>query len=289
MTWLTRLLWLSLPLTLGDLFAQSFEGGSDALRWVGVVLAWGLWAAGLLAALLRSPQALVALRVLLPLAVVGGAVAAVVTTPGALGWVGLASAAVAAVASMSAEVGYEYINGASYGDEARFPLRPPAVLLLGPIALVWLVTAVPLPAAALALADGRWVVGGVLLVLGVPGAWWGVRVLSRLTQRWCVFVPAGITVVDDMALAEPTLMRSSDIVGLGPAPVDTTALDLTAGASGLILQVDLGGRGEFIPAAPRGGVTEAVSASSVLLAPSRPGALVRHARARGIGAVPDPA
>ena len=285
MTWLTRLLWLTLPITLGDLLAQSLADRSDAVQVVATVLAWGLWAAGLLAGLVRAPWALLVLRIVTPLAVVGGAVAAVGDTPELLGWIGLATAAVAAVAAMSAEVGYECINGASYGDEARFPLRPPAVLLLGPIGLVWALTAVPLPVAALALAAEQWVLGGVLAVLGAGAAWWGVRVLARLTRRWCVFVPAGVTLVDDMALAEPTLMRSKDIVAVGPAAVGTDALDLSAGATGLILQIDLNGAGDFLPAAPRGGVTEPVSEASVLIAPSRPGALLRHARERGVGVV----
>jgi hypothetical protein len=287
MTWLTRLLWLTLPITLGDLLARSLTDRSDAVALVATVLAWGLWAAGLLASLVRAPWALMVMRIVMPLAVTAGVAASLGTTPGLLGWAGLASAAVAAVASMSAEVGYECINGAAYGDEARFPLRPPAVLLLGPIGLVWALTAIPLPAAALALAAQQWVLGAVLAVLGVAAAWWGVRVLAPLTQRWAVFVPAGITIVDAMALAEPTLMRAADIVSVGPAPADTTALDLSAGASGLIVQIDLNGEGDVIPAAPRGGVTEPVRAASVLIAPSRPGALVRHARERRLGRVND--
>jgi hypothetical protein len=285
MTWLTRLLWLTLPITLGDLVAESLTGRSDAVWLVGTVLAWGLWVAGLLASLVRAPWALLTLRLLAPLAVVAGAIAAIGTAPSVLGWIGLASAAVASVASMSAEVGYEFINGAAYGAEARFPLRPPAVLLLGPIALVWALTVVPLPVAALGLAAQQWAWGAALAVVGAVTAWWGVRVLSRLTRRWCVLVPAGVTIVDDMALAEPTLMRSTDIVNVSPAPADTTALDLSAGASGLIVQIDLNGEGDFIPAAPRGGVAQPVAAASVLIAPSRPGALLRELRTRRVGAL----
>lgn len=292
MTWLTRLLWLTLPITLGALVAASLADRCDAVALAATVLAWGLWAAGLLASLVRAPWALLVMRLVMPLAIVGGVVAASTQTPDVLGWIGLATAAVAVVASMTAEVGYECINGAAYGDEARFPLRPPAALLLGPIGLVWALATLPLPLAMLALAAQQWLLGALLAALGIPAAWWGVRVLARLTRRWCVFVPAGITLVDDLALAEPTLMRSVDIVAIGPATVGTTALDLTAGASGLIVQIDLNGAGDFVPAAPRGGVTEAVAAASVLMAPSRPGALLRHARERGVGVageVGDPA
>lgn len=284
MTWLTRVLWLSLPLTLGDLLTDALDDASSGLAWTAVVLGYGLWAAGLLASLVAQPWALLLLRIVAPLAAIAGAMAAIDVAPSLLGWGGIAAAAVAAAAAMSADVGYEYVNGASYGDEARFPLRPPAVLLLGPIALVWAMTALPLPVGLLALGDQQWVLGAALVLLGAPAAWWGVRVLSRLTRRWCVFVPAGITLVDDMALAEPTLLRNSDVVAVGPATVDTTALDLSAGASGLILEVDLQRSIDVVPAAPRGGVTEAVATASVLFAPSRPGALLRHARDRGLGA-----
>ncbi len=77
------------------------------------MLAWGLWAAGLLAGLVRGALGAARAEDRHPLAVVGGAVAAVGDTPELLGWIGLATAAVAAVAAMSAEVGYECINGAS--------------------------------------------------------------------------------------------------------------------------------------------------------------------------------
>lgn len=285
--WLTRLLWLTLPLTLGELLSDALDGRSDAVVLVAAALAWAVWAGALLATLVRTPWALVAMRVTIPVAVAAGTWAAIVQPPGALGWIGLASAAVAAVACCSAEVGYECINGAAYGDEARFPLRPPAALLVGPIGVVWALTTLPLPLAAMLLAAQQWALGAALAVAGTATAWWGVRVLSRLTRRWCVFVPAGITLVDDMALAEPTLMRAADIVSVGPAPAGTTALDLSVGALGLILQIDLDGEGDIVPAAPRGGVTEAVRASSVLIAPSRPGALVSMARERRIGVLSD--
>ena len=88
--------------------------------------------------------------------------------------------------------------------------------------------------------------------------------------------------LDDMALVDPTLMRAEDVVRLGPAAVDTDALDLSAGAAGLILQVDLAAQGSVVPAARRGSVTEAVETSAVLFAPSRPGALLAHAAERGL-------
>ncbi len=283
LTWITRALWLTLPLTLGDLLAGALDGRSDAVVVTGAVLSWGLWTATLLASLVLLPLTLLALRVMVPLALVAGVLAAIDTAPDLLGWIGLVSAAIALVTAMSADVGIDFVNGASYGDERRFPLRPPAALLLGPVPLVWASMALPLPAAALALAARQWGLGAVVGLLGAAALVWGTRVLSRLTARWCVFVPAGITIVDDMALVDPVLLRAEHVVRLGPAPVDTTATDLSVGATGLILQVDLSVPVAVVPVVRRGGVTEATEVGSLLFAPSRPGALLAHAATRRIG------
>jgi hypothetical protein len=284
LTWITRALWLTLPLTLGDLVAGALDGRSDPVVVTGAALAWSLWTATLLSSLVLLPLTLLALRVMVPLALVGGVLAAVDTAPEVAGWIGLVSAAVVLVTAMSADVGIDFVNGASYGDERRFPLRPPAALLLGPVPLVWALMALPLPAAALAVAARQWVVGVVVGLLGTVALVWGARVLSRLTARWCVFVPAGITIVDDMALVDPVLLRAEHVERLGPAPVDTTATDLSVGATGLILQADLSVPVSVVPTVGRGRVTQAIEVRSLLFAPSRPGALVAYAATRRIGA-----
>jgi len=281
-TWATRALWVTLPLTLGDLLADSLDGRSGAVRAVVVVLAWSLWACGLLASLVTRSVALTALRVVAPVPLVAAAVALLRddVSASAAGWVGAVTAAVVLVLALSAEVGADFIDGDSYGDERRFGLRPPGVLLLGPLPAVWAAVAVPLPVAAMLLAAERWVPGVALAVVGLPAAWWGLRVLHRLSRRCLVFVPAGMTLVDEMALAEPVLLRRRDVTRLGPAPADTTALDLSAGATGLILQVDLDPPVTVVPVVPRGEVAEPVSTGSLLFAPSRPGALLEHASTR---------
>jgi hypothetical protein len=284
LTWATRVLWLVLPLTLGELLADALDGRSAAVRATAAVLAWAVWAAGLAASLVASTATLTALRILAPLPLVAGLVGLVAgADPDVAGWIGLAAAVGAAACAMSAEVGEWFVNGSSYGDERRLPLRPPAALLLGPVELAWALTALPLPAGALLLAAGSWVAGGILVAVGAATAWWGARALHRLARRWAVFVPAGITVVDDLALAEPVLFRREAVTRLGPAPADTAATDLTAGAAGLILQLDVVAPLSVVPAAPRrGAVTEPVEVTSVLIAAGRPGALLTHAESRRI-------
>ncbi len=86
----------------------------------------------------------------------------------------------------------------------------------------------------LLLAGGRWVVGGIVAVVGCFAAAVAGRALHGLARRWLVVVPAGL-VIHDPLLAWPTRCCSSvrRSLALGPAPAEADdALDLTSGASG---------------------------------------------------------
>jgi hypothetical protein len=237
---------------------------------------------GLGASFVARPTTLTVLRILAPVPVVAGAVAATWSSPSPLGWIGIATAAVVAALAMSADVGGWFVDGASYGDERRVPLRPPGMLLLGPVEAAWAVTVVPLAAGVLLLAARAWVAGALVTAAGLATAWWGGRVLHRLAGRFIVFVPAGLTVVDDLALAEPVLLPRRSIVSFGPARVGDDAWDLSVGATGLILRVDLDAPVSLVPSVTRGATAEAVEVSSVLVAPARPGSVLRQAEERRI-------
>lgn len=280
LTWVVRALWLTLPLTVGDLISSSLDGRSAGVRGAAIALAWALWAGGLLASLVLQPVSLTVLRILAPLPLAVSVVCAVDVAPSGIGWVGVATSAVLLVAASSAAVGADFVDGASYGDERRFALRPPGVLLLGPLPLAWAVTALLLPIGILLSAARQWAAGAALAVVGALGAWWGFRVLHRLSRRCVVFVPAGLTLVDDLSAVDPVLFRRRDVHRIGPAPADTTALDLSAAATGLILQIDVDPAVAVTPTVGRGRTTEAVEARSVLIAPSMPGALLAHADER---------
>lgn len=188
----------------------------------------------------------------------------------------------AAAVALASALGDWFIDGASYGAERRFGLRPPAALLIGPLQLTWVVTVGPLLCGVLLLATSRWIAGGILAVLGLPLSWWGSMVSWRLARRWAVVVPAGVTLVDALALSEPILLRSKDLA-LGPAHVDSDATDLTAGAAGLVLSGDLSTPVEVTPAAKgRNDVVEASATSAVLFVPSRPGSLLTYCEQQGI-------
>lgn len=282
LTWALRALWLTLPLTVGDLVTAALADRSDAVGVTVVVLAWAVWAGGLLASLVVLPPALTALRILAPLPLAAAALGAVEVTPSGAGWLGLAAAAVVVVLALSAEVGADFIDGASYGDERRFGLRPPGALLLGPVQLTWLLTVAPLLVGLPLLAARSWLVGGALTALGLATAWWGVGVLHRLSRRCLVFVPAGLTLVDELTVVDPILFRRRDVGRLGPAPADSNALDLSGAAPGLILQIDVDPPVPVLPTVGRRRETQVAAVDSMLVAPSRPGALLRHAGTRDL-------
>ena len=187
--------------------------------------------------------------------------------------------------ALSAPVGDRMVNGSSYGDERRLPLRPPGVLLLGPIELTWLVVVVGIVGGPMLLAARQWVVGVLALMVGWTLAAVGLRVLHGLSQRWFVFVPAGVVVVDRMALTDAFLVQRQRVDSIGPAPVDTRAVDLTSGALGLALELRLTEPDLIIPAPPRrlgrAQVTiDPVEVESVLIAPTRPGWVLAEATRR---------
>lgn len=281
-TWAVRVIWLSLPLTLGDLFSRTLQGRSTEAVMVWGVALWVGWSATLLATLILQPMTLTFMRVATPLAAVMGVLSLFLREPSVIGLVGLASVIVAAFLALGAEVGADFVNGAAYGDEIRVSLRPPSALLLGPIQLAWLVAVAPVLAAVTLLAASQWILGGALLVLGVICSWWGFRTLLRLATRFLVLVPAGLTVVDHITMAEPTLLRRDSIHRLGPAPVDLEAVDLTAGAAGLVISVEFSEPLSIVPAAARGEVASPVTTAAVLLSPTRPGLLLQHAESRRI-------
>lgn len=285
-----RVAWLLLPLLAGPVLADALDSTARATQVVASLGLWAGWLAGLLATLLPRTVTLTVLRLLASAAVVavGWAVvdAGTGTDLAAVGWrvAALVNVLVAVVVAFAPETGRLFVDGSSYGDEQRFPLRVPAPLLAGPVPLAWLAVVVGAGAGPLLLAAELWVVGAVALVAGSAAAWWGTRALHVLARRWVVLVPAGMVLHDQLALAEPILLRREEVQGLDPAPADTDALDLTQGALGLALEVALIGPAALTLApAGRAAPAEAVKADRLLFTPTQPGALLAAARPRRLG------
>jgi hypothetical protein len=281
--WPARVTWLVLPLFVGPALGDALGDASRPIQLVASAGSWAIWLVVLVATLVPTTISLTALRIAAPGAVVAAGAALVASGATAETVVGLVAALCAALAALAAETAEAFVDGSSYGDERRLPLRVPASLLAGPAELAWLAVAGGVCAGPLLLAARQWVPGAVVLAVGVPAGWWGVRVLHTLARRWLVFVPTGLVVHDQLTLSEPVLLRRTMVRSLGPAPADTDAVDLTGGASGLALEVRLTEPASMLPTARRRQPAELADVSALLVTPSRPGRVLSEARRRRLG------
>jgi hypothetical protein len=196
---------------------------------------------------------------------------------------GLASSVVVTLVTFSGEVGQWFVHGSAYGDEARFPLRPPGPLLLGPIPMLWLVTAVAVMAGPLLLAARAWLLGAAVTVLATGLCFFAGTRLHRLARRWLVLVPAGLVLHDELVLAETVMLPRRSIDSIVLASVDTEAADLTGNALGRALEIRLTGASTVVlaasPSKPGG---TALHVHSFLVSPTRPGRVIAEAARRRV-------
>lgn len=281
-TWILRALWVALPFLAGPLFAAALDD-TETLFQSGVsILLWVAWAALLVALMVPRTQTLTALRIV-PFAGVAAAIWAAfdagddATTLAAA--LGLVSTAIAGVLSLRPPITDAFVDGSSYGDERRFLLGTPGPLLLGPLVVVWLCIVGGAVAGPLLLLAERWILGGIALLVGWPLSWFAIPILHRLSNRWLVFVPAGMVVHDKTALREPQLFRIDDIEAFGPAPADSDHEDLSLNALGLALRVHLTGESQIIRNG-RGASIDLTDISGFIVSPNRPGAVLDEARLR---------
>lgn len=282
-TQILRFLWLAMPWLAGNALGQSFAAG-DRSTIVGTIAAWMVWATAMIALLAVVPVALTAARITIPAAALGAAWAGFDS-----GWtgpsiVGLAAGLAAMSLIWSAPVADDFVNGTAYGDEQRFSLRAPGVLVLGIVQAVSTLTTVGVLAGPFALLQGRVAVGVALCVIGVAIAAAGARSLHTLSTRFVVFVPNGVTLVDALAVSDSVLFERGATLAFGPAAADTEALDLSMRALGVPLQMTMR---EPVPVTLRTGRRAAtvVESARILVAPARPGAVLNEAVARNFGIV----
>jgi hypothetical protein len=281
--WPIRLAWFLLPLLAGPGLGEALDGRSEPVQLVAQVGLWAGWAATLVATLVPTTVSLTALRVAAPAGVAAVVLAAATAgTWGPAVVAALAAAALAAVVAFLPTTGDVMINGSAYGPERRMALRPPAALLIGPVEVVWLAVFASAVTGPLLLAAGNWLLGLPATVVGVVVAVTGFRSLHRLSRRWVVFVPAGFVLHDRFTTSESLLMRRRDVAALTPAPADLgSGVDLTAGAAGLALLVELVEPIE-LGIRDKAGKAHDVETDRLAFTPSLPGALLREAAERGL-------
>jgi hypothetical protein len=281
--WPARLTWAALPLLLGPPLGEALDPRSRAVALTGAALAWGSWAAGLVAVALPSTASLTALRLGAPTALAAAVWAALQGEGGAGPALAVLGGSLLAVAAFSPFTGEAFVNGSSYGDERRLPLRVPAPLLLGPLPLAAVAAVAGPIAGPLLLAAEQWVLGAVVLAAGGAAAVVAVRALHGLSRRWVVLVPAGLVLHDLHTMVDPVLFPRARVRRLGPAPVEdaAVALDLTARSLGLALELELSEPTQVAPRR-RDGEVQVVEVERLLFTPTRPGALLAAAAQRRI-------
>jgi len=281
--WIFRALWLALPFTAGPILSSALADTSDGFR-IGVTIGlWVVWAAMLIASMVPRTQTFTALRVVAPAAFVGAVWAAIAAGDDLETWqlvLGLVVAGASAALALRSTVGDAFVDGSSYGDEIRFLLSTPGALLLGPIQLVWAAVTAGALAGPLLLLAQRWILGGILLVIGWALVFFAVPILDRLSNRWLVFVPAGVVVHDKTALREPQLFRKEAIAAFGPAPADTDVEDLSLASTGLALRATLTETSKILRNS-RDEKVEPINIDGWVVSPNRPGAVVAEAKERG--------
>ncbi len=276
--WSLRVTWAVLPLVAGPTFAAALDDASRPVQLTASIGLWVGWAAGLLLTLVPAPVTLTLLRVIAPAApVAAGAAFARQTDLGA--GLALGVAVAAAVLAFTGEIGDRYVQGGAYGDERRFLLRPPGLLVLGPLEVLWAATIGAVGVGALLLAARAWVAGGILAAVGAGFLLPVLRRYHGLARRWVVLVPAGLVLHDQLVLSDSALVRRAQLQSAELALADTEAADLTANALGAAVELRFA-QPQTLVLAPRAraGRGTAIHASAVLVSPTRPGAALAALR-----------
>jgi len=285
--WVLRVVWLVLPLAGGPAAASALGELGDASGVVGAALVWLAWGAGLVALLAPRPLGLTAIRVVAPTFVVLALVIALVGNASTVAaWGAVIATLLAATLVADPSFALTAVNGVSYGDERRHPIRTPPGLYLAPVPLARALVAAGIASGPLLLADGAIVAGLAALALGWPVAALAARALHTLARRWVVLVPAGVVVVDPLTIVDPVLFVRQHIRALraidAAASIPAGALDLRLGASWGSIMFDLDGSADLVRSAGRGRAAQTLQPDVILVAVAARDALLAAAGRRRV-------
>jgi hypothetical protein len=267
----------------------ALDGRSIAVRATVMVTAWLLWGVGVVALIVLSPLGLTIMR-MLSLLTCGVAI---------LSWIGgaapapgggfVACALICGVLVGGADFGQRCVQASAYGDEQRFLLRPPAAFVL-PITVAGVIWAASVLAGPLLLAARQWIIGGLVSIAAAWLTWMLLPRFNTLARRWLVLVPAGLVIHDQVVLAETLMVARSDVISIDLALTGTEAADFTGPASGHAVEIGLRtmvtallapstqARKTRAKMTPR---ATALHVQSFIVAPTRPGAVLRVALTGG--------
>ncbi len=249
-----------------------------ALRDAGLVavVAWWVTVGAMVVDLVvPSTIGLTAMRMVAPVTIVAAVLAVALGAPAVPSIVALALALLATALVLSGEIGEAMVQGSAYGHEQRFPLRPPAALLL-PMATSWVLWCATVLGSILLLRDHRWALGVVVTAVAGALTWLLAGRFNRLSNRWLVLVPAGVVVRDPLVLGETLMVQRHNLAGVQLALDDTRAADLTGPAAGNAVEVAVH---EVVlavfPSSAEHPTGRAIHVQSFLVSPTRPGRVLQ--------------
>ena len=274
--WSMRILVGCLPF-VGAGVGALLETRSTAIQIVGVVLAWLIWGLIVLASFISHPISLTVLRMGSP--VVASFLVFIATTyqGSTLQVINAAIGFAVLLISFSAEIGSIYVQASAYGDERRFLLRPP-VAFVAPVAISVVIVDFFIIATPMFFAARIWLAGAISLIGLAACIKFMAPRIHQLSRRWLVFVPAGFVVHDEIVLSINLMIKKQELVDIQLARDDTQAADLSALTWGVPLELSFNKTLDVSLTAIGARHLKAVSAihaTSIIIAPSRPGAVLR--------------
>ena len=274
--WVLRLVVAVLPFVVTDA-SRLFGDSSLGVRNTAAVVSWLLWAASIFAVFVLHPIALTALRIASPTIATLLIALALTDATDARSIAGSALGVAMLLLAFNAEVGNSFVQANAYGDEKRFLLRPP-VALIAPTVLAGAVLISASIAAPMLFAAERFVAAGFATVISAISIWFFPRRIHQLSRRWFVLVPAGFVVHDETLLGTNLMIRKQDVISVDFAKRDTQSADLTAMTWGVPLDLEFKQPLDVSLSALSARhlkASSAIHAKSILVAPSRPGAVLR--------------
>lgn len=239
------------------------DDASRSVAWVVLSWGWFLWTGVGASLLVPSPMSLTIVRIAVPLSVV---VSVVASQP-----LAVFCSVVALIVCASPVFVDAMVQGGAYGDETRFALRTPLPYVV-PAVVAWLLYTAALIGGSLLLAAHQYIVGAVLVAIGILLSRTIPRRLHRLARRWLVLVPVGIVVHDHLVLHETIMAHSGKILSVTRMSDVGEAADLTGGVVGDRITIALTEADKVVLSAITAkalGTTEALHVKMFCIAPRR--------------------
>ena len=261
---------------IGAGVGELLDDRSASVQITGTTVAWVVWGAVVIASFISHPITLTVLRIGTP--VVAAFIVFVAATQGSSGSqiIGAAVGVAILLLSFSAEIGGIYVQASAYGDEKRFALRPP-VVLIAPVLLSVLIADLSILGLPMLVAAKNWAVAIIALIGFFISVKYLLPRIHLLSRRWLVFVPAGIVVHDEIVLSINLMIRKQDLLQMQLARDNSAAADLSALTWGVPLELSFNKPLDVSLTAIGAKHLKAVSAihaQSVLIAASRPGSVL---------------